>query len=67
MYEPSADGYAVRERASAEAKEGGERGLSSLEKVSLPGQAEKLDPQPQVCFAFGFLKENPLWPNCPST
>src|SRR2546422_1245093 len=29
--------------------------------------ALKLDPQPQVCFAFGFLKLNPLWPNCPST
>jgi hypothetical protein len=30
-------------------------------------QAEKLDPQPQVCFALGFLKEKPLCPNCPST
>jgi hypothetical protein len=29
--------------------------------------AEKEDPQPQVCFAFGFLNENPLCPNCPST
>jgi hypothetical protein len=28
-----------------------------------PDQAEKLDPQPQVCFAFGFLNENPLCPN----
>jgi len=30
-------------------------------------QALKLDPHPQVCFALGFLKLNPLWPNCPST
>ena len=30
-------------------------------------QAEKLEPQPQVCFAFGFLNENPLCPNWPST
>jgi hypothetical protein len=42
--------------------------LSSLAgNVLSGGQAEKLDPHPQVCFAFGFLKENPLWPNCPST
>ena len=27
----------------------------------------KLEPQPQVCLAFGFLKLNPLCPNCPST
>jgi hypothetical protein len=25
--------------------------------------AENDEPQPQVCFAFGFLNENPLWPN----
>ena len=25
--------------------------------------AENEEPQPQVCFAFGFLNENPLWPN----
>jgi hypothetical protein len=29
--------------------------------------AEKDEPHPQVCFAFGFLNENPLCPNWPST
>jgi hypothetical protein len=36
-------------------------------RLAAAGQAEKLDPHPQVCLAFGFLNENPLCPNCPST
>jgi len=31
------------------------------------GYAENDEPHPQVCFAFGFLNENPLCPNWPST
>src|SRR5205085_12419749 len=45
-------------QASAEANEGGE--LKALLPRKTPGavrQAEKLEPQPQVCFAFGFLNE----------
>ena len=36
----------------------------SLERLAY---ALKLEPQPHVCLAFGFLKLNPLCPNWPST
>lgn len=57
-----------RKRKGAEAREG-EAPWAPLPRFHHPecgarraacDQAEKLDPQPQVCFAFGFLKENPL-------
>jgi len=65
---PSA-GEPARKLAGPEANEGG-RADALLPRQSsrmCAGYAEKLEPQPQVCLAFGFLKENPLCPNCPST
>src|SRR5712691_11777700 len=39
----------------------------SLEGRCYGAYAEKLDPQPHVCLALGFLKAKPLCPNWPST
>src|SRR5205085_9767113 len=46
--------------------DGGDGGLR-IQPTGARRYAEKLDPQPHVCLAFGFLKAKPLWPNCPST
>ena len=51
-------------------EEGGRSPPSSptyRQKQERSAQALKLDPHPHVCFAFGFLKLNPLCPNWPST
>ena len=56
------------------ARRGEQRRLSAARRdhspirFSVPAiYALKLEPHPQVCLAFGFLKLNPLWPNWPST
>ena len=57
-----------RGRASPRSAGAASRAALPRSKLCLPwAYAEKLEPQPQVCLAFGFLKENPLCPNCPST